>query len=51
MHRLVNMVLRHLMRAGTKHAASGGQSLTPEQREAQKRVNKALKATRRINRI
>ncbi len=45
------MVMRQLFRAGTNKLEAGGQQLTPEQKEAQKRVNKAIKATRRINRI
>lgn len=51
MNRLVNMLMRQLLRAGTKNLASGGTPLTREQKEAQKRVAKAIKATRHINRI
>ena len=51
MNRLLNMVMRQLMRAGTKSLEAGGQPMTPEQKAAQKRVAKAIKATRRINRI
>ncbi len=51
MNRLLNLVMRQLLRVGMQTMNANGTPLTPEQREAQKRVNKAIKASRRINRI
>ena len=51
MTRIVNMILRRLVKAGTKQLGSDQTPMTAEQREAQKRVRKAMKATQRMHRI
>jgi hypothetical protein len=51
MNRIVTMILRQLINSGMTRATAASGALTKEQKEAQKRVRQAMKATRRMNRI
>jgi hypothetical protein len=51
MTNVLRMVLRQLMKAGINQVEASGKPLTAEQKAAQKRVQKAIKATQRMNRI
>ncbi len=51
MTNMLRMILRQLTKVGIDHVQAGGKPLTAEQKAAQKRVRKAIKATQRMNRI
>jgi hypothetical protein len=51
MSRIINMILNQFMKVGASRLENSGPTLTPEQKAAQKRVRKVMRATRRMNRI
>ena len=51
MTRIINMVFNQLIRTGTSKLEKSGDPLTAEQKAAQKRVRKVMKAARRMHRI
>ena len=51
MTHILRMILRHLTKAGTDRPTNGSQRLSAEQKAAHKRVQKAIRATERMNRV
>lgn len=51
MNRIVSMILRRLINTGMTRVTATSGAMTKEQKDAQKRVRQAMKATRRMNRI
>lgn len=51
MTRIINKLFNQLLKSGASKLEKSGPGLTADQKAAQKRVRKVMKATRRMNRI
>jgi hypothetical protein len=51
MNSILSMILRRLVNLGMSRVPVKAGAMTPEQKEAHKRVRQAMKATRRMHRI